>query len=94
MPELTDIKAGDLVDIIIWFIHNGTYQLRVGSADDITKTELGPDTEAPVIEHTPITKHINLDLEIKKVTDDREVEKLNYSIKQKVIQNTKKRKCL
>lgn len=86
MPELTDIKAGDLVDIIgFGSIHKGTYQLRVYSADDITKTELGPDTEAPVIEHTPITEaNINLDLEVKaKVTDDREVKevKLFYRTK-------------
>ncbi len=79
IPALTGIGKGDLVDIIgFGSVHKGTYQLRVYSAEDITKTELGPDTEAPVIEHTPITEaNINLDLEIKaNVTDDREVEKV------------------
>ena len=94
MPELTDIKAGDLVDIIgFGSIHKGTYQLRVYSADDITKTELG-QTRSPIIEHTPIKEaNINLDLEVKaKVTDDREVKKLNYSIEQKTKQRIKKKK--
>lgn len=86
MPELTDIKVGDLVDIIgFGSIHKGTYQLRVYSADDITKTDLGPDEVAPVIEHQQVTEaNINLDLEITaKVTDDREVKevKLFYRTK-------------
>jgi len=79
IPALTGIGKGDLVDIIgFGSVYNNTYQLRVYSADDITKTELGPDTETPVIEHTPITEaNVNLDLEIKaNVTDDREVEKV------------------
>lgn len=89
MPELEDIEEGDLVDIVgFGSIHKGTYQLRVYSADDITKTELGPDTKAPVIEHEPITEaNINLDLEIKaKVTDDRTIEEviLFYKTKEEI----------
>ncbi|WP_273701755.1 S-layer homology domain-containing protein [Tepidanaerobacter acetatoxydans] len=86
IPELTDVKEGDLVDIIGFSsIYNNTYQLRVWSAEDIIRTELGPDNEAPKIEHTPVTEgNINLDLEIKaKVTDNRQVKevKLFYRTK-------------
>ncbi|MCF6466253.1 CehA/McbA family metallohydrolase [Clostridium sp. Cult2] len=86
IPTLTGIGKGNLVDIIgFGSVYNETYQLRVYSAEDITKTELGADTETPVIKHTPITEaNINLDLEIKaNVTDDREVKgvKLFYRTK-------------
>lgn len=77
IPALTGIGKGDLVDIVgFGSVFNNTYQLRVGNAEDIVKTELGPDEKAPTIEHTPITEtNINLDLEVKaKVTDDRKVE--------------------
>lgn len=85
VPELTHVKEGDLVDVISIASIFNTPQLRVRVAEDIVKVELGPDTEAPVIGHTPVAEaNKNLDLEIKaKVSDDREVKevKLFYRTK-------------
>lgn len=85
VPDLTDIKEGDLVDIVAVASIFNTPQLRVRVAEDITKAELGEDTNAPTIEHTPVTEgNVGLNLEIKaKVTDDREVKgvKLYYRTK-------------
>ncbi|WIV12089.1 CehA/McbA family metallohydrolase [Proteiniborus sp. MB09-C3] len=87
----TELSEGDEVELIAILSRftkdpNTTpgYQLRVRKADDIQKI-LGPDTENPVIAHTPVTKgNIEIDLEITaKVTDNRKVElvTLYYRIK-------------
>ncbi|WP_202709641.1 CehA/McbA family metallohydrolase [Sporosalibacterium faouarense] len=84
IPELTDITEGDKVDVVAIVSQFNDYQLYVRKADDVTKTDLGPDTEAPVITHIAVTEgNIGQDLEIKaSVTDDRQVSnvKLYYKV--------------
>ena len=86
VPALSDIKKDDTVDVTCLVgEYKGTYQLTVAKAEDVVKADLGPDTTAPVIDHTPLTEqNINLDLSVNaKVTDDRKIEsvKLYYRTK-------------
>ncbi len=88
IPALTDIVAGDQVDVIAILSDYKGFQLRVRGAEDVTKVELGPDATAPVITHTPVTSaHISENIEIRAtVTDDRFVESvtLYYRVKEQV----------
>lgn len=80
IPALTGISEGDNVNVIaIASQYHSTnpasgYQLRVRIAGDVEKVQT-PDTEKPVITHTPVTTgNIGEELEIKaQVTDNREV---------------------
>lgn len=85
MPALSGIAVGDVINVIANVNDaNGTFQLVVAKAEDITKVDLGPDTTAPVITHTAVTTCSALaDFSVSAdVTDDREVGqvKLYYSI--------------
>ncbi|MDF2672943.1 MAG: LPXTG-motif cell wall anchor domain protein, partial [Clostridiales bacterium] len=86
IPALTGISEGDSVNVIaIASQYHSTnpasgYQLRVRTASDIEKIQT-PDTEKPVITHTPVTTgNIGQELQIKaQVTDNREVVSVELS---------------
>lgn len=69
------IVEGDIINTIaIVSRYNSTFQLRIRSAEDVTEV-LPPDTESPVIVHTPVTEgNTGLNLNISAVvTDNRDV---------------------
>ncbi|MCX7841965.1 MAG: S-layer homology domain-containing protein [Clostridia bacterium] len=84
IPSLTGISEGDTVDITAIVSRYNAFQLRVRSAADVVLTDLGPDTEPPVITHTAITSG-NTDVDIvvtASITDNRK------SVYQKVYYRT------
>ncbi len=75
IPSGFEFKTGDILDVVaVIGVYGTTVQIYGGSAT-FTKSDLGEDKVAPVIEHKAITEaNIYKDLEISaKVTDDREV---------------------
>lgn len=71
----TGVVSGDKINAIaIVSNHTSGYQLRIRSAEDVTKIEI-PDTVPPVIAHTPVTMgNTGINLNIKAVvTDDKQV---------------------
>ncbi|MGE5631515.1 MAG: CehA/McbA family metallohydrolase [Caulobacteraceae bacterium] len=75
IPALTGIGTGDIVDITAIVSQYTSYQLRVRTAEDVKKSDLDPDTVAPIITHTPVTEaNAGLDLTITAViSDDRQL---------------------
>jgi predicted extracellular nuclease len=77
----TGIIAGDIINTIAMVSkHTTGYQLRIRSAEDVTKIE-APDTIPPVIAHTPVMEgNTGLDLNIKAVvTDNKQVSAVNLA---------------
>lgn len=77
IPVLTDIAAGDIVDVTaIVSEYKTVYQLRVRSAEDVSKPVLEPDVNPPTIEHTPVAEgNTGADLAISAtISDDKRVQ--------------------
>lgn len=75
IPSVPGILAGDRINVTAVVSQYNVFQLRVGSASNVEKVNLGPDVSAPVITHSQITAgntNTNLPLEAQ-VTDDRQV---------------------
>lgn len=74
-PTLTDIKAGDKVDVTgVLLKYKTSYEIS-GDSSKITKADLGPDTVAPTIVHNAVlTANTGIDYNISAlVTDDRNI---------------------
>lgn len=85
IPELSGIVEGDRVDVTAIVSQYNDFQLRVRDASDVVKADEEPDTNPPVIDHTPvISGNTGLDLLISAgVSDDVKIVyvKLFYRIK-------------
>ncbi|MFA9397757.1 MAG: CehA/McbA family metallohydrolase [Clostridiaceae bacterium] len=77
IPDLSSqgIKAGDAVDIVALVAIYNSFQLRVANASDVTISLATPDTEKPIIVHTPAASgNTAEDLSISAtITDNRSV---------------------